>query len=208
MKNPLVRCPQRLFRPSAGTFVLAAAAVALLTVHAAFAQVAPPHAPIVINRRRPAARHLSRRRLGIDRRSLLLRALQLHHQEKATAGSLNRRPSPAITSHRVQLATAPSSRCLRTGIRSASRCSTMRAGVVRARLHLSAKEHTRIFLHVARPTILLVLGQWGEGLRARGGYTSFNCDVARRTRSCGATRGARCLTRAKEDNVPTRNRCG
>jgi beta-glucuronidase len=206
MKNPLVRLPARLSVLLPGTFVLAAAAVALLTVHAAFAQVAPPHAPIVITGadRRPATS------LDGDWASIVdpyfSGLFSFHHQEKANGWFLNRKTQPGDNfPTEYNFATAPK-------LKVPADWNTQRESLLyyegpvwyERDFTYQPKEHTRIFLHVGAANYRSWF--WVNGVKVcehEGGYTSFNCDVTAAVHAGANFVVAVVDNTRREDNVPT-----
>ncbi|MGD0858266.1 MAG: glycoside hydrolase family 2 TIM barrel-domain containing protein [Terracidiphilus sp.] len=206
MKNPLVRLPARLSYLLPGTFVLLAAAVALLTVHAAFAQVAPPHAPIVLTGadRRPATS------LDGDWASIVdpyfSGLFSFHHQEKANGWFLNRKVQPGDNfPTEYDFATA-------LKLKVPSDWNTQRESLLyyegpvwyERDFTYQPKEHTRIFLHVGAANYRSWF--WVNGVKVcehEGGYTSFNCEVTAAVHAGANFVVAVVDNTRREDNVPT-----
>ncbi len=128
-------------------------------------------APIVITGadRRPA--HFAQWRLGLHRRSLLLRPLQFSSRRKE--GRLVpqlQSQARRFLSHRLRFCHGrPNSKCPPTGTRSATRSSTMRAPSGTSTTSITSPGSTRASIFTsARPTIVPGSGSTEEkGLRAR-----------------------------------------
>ena len=171
MKNPIVRLFARPFALTLAVLVPIAAAVALLTAHAAFAQAALAHAPIVLTGadRRPATS------LDGDWASIVdpyfSGLFSFHHQEKANGWFLNRKAQPSDNfPTEYDFGKAPT-------LKVPSDWNTQRESLIyyegpvwyERDFTYQPKEHTRIFLHVGAANYrswFWVNGR--EGLRARG----------------------------------------
>jgi beta-glucuronidase len=206
MKNPLVRLLARLAAHFPAGIVLVAAAVALLAAHIAFAQAAPPQAPIVLTGadRRPATS------LDGDWASIVdpyfSGLFSFHHQEKANGWFLNRKAQPGDNSPtEYDFATAPK-------LKVPGDWNTQRESLLyyegpvwyERDFTYRPREHTRVFLHVGAANYRSWF--WVNGIKVcehEGGYTSFNCDVTAAVHAGANFVVAAVDNTRREDNVPT-----
>ena len=132
------------------------------------------------HRRGSSPRPLSQWRMGLHRRSLFLRTLQLSSPGESkrlvleSQGSA-RRPFPT----EYDFSKAPNSKFPATGTRSANpSCSMKDQYGMSAISTTSRKQHTHVFLHVGAANYRSWF--WVNGQKVcehEGGYTSFHCDV-------------------------------
>jgi beta-glucuronidase len=206
MKNPLVRLPVRLAALLPAGIVLAAAAVALFTAHAAFAQAVPATAPIVLTGadRRPALSLDGNWASIVD--PYFSGLFGFHHQEKANGWFLNRKAQPGDNFPiEYNFGKAPT-------LKVPSDWNTQRESLLyyegpvwyERDFTFQPKEHTRVFLHVGAANYRSWF--WVNGVKVcehEGGYTSFNCDVTAEVHAGANFIVAAVDNTRREDNVPT-----
>ena len=206
MKNLIVRLFARSSALMPAVLVLIAGAAVLFAAHAAIAQSAPVHMPIVLTGAdmRPATS------LDGDWGSIVdpyfSGLFSFHHQEKANGWFLNRKAQPGDNfPTEYDFATAPK-------LKVPSDWNTQRESLLYYEgpvwyehdFTYQPKEHTRIFLHVGAANYRSWF--WVNGKKVcehEGGYTSFNCDVTTQVHAGANFVVAAVDNTRHEDNVPT-----
>ena len=158
------------------------------------------------HRRRPAAGHLARRRLGLHRRSLLLRALQLSSrgEEERLVSQPKAQPGDPFPTE-YDFSKAPT-------LKVPGDWNTQRESLFfyegpvwyERDFTYQPKEHTRVFLHVGAANYKSWF--WVNGQKVcehEGGYTSFNCEVTAAIHAGDNFVVAAVDNTRHEDGVPT-----
>ena len=206
MKNLLLCLPSYFSARISAKILLVIASILFFTVHAAWAQPAPVHAPIVLTGadRRPATSLNGNWAAIVD--PYFSGLYSFHHEEKTNGWFLNEKPKPGDTRPiEYDFAKAPT-------LKVPADWNTQRESLFfyegpiwyERDFAYQPKEHTRIFLHVGAANYRSWF--WVNGKKVcehEGGYTSFNCDVTTAVHGGDNFVVAAVSNARLEDGVPT-----